>query len=150
MLRAEQAFIDSFPQTYSDFLQLFDYSHPLYDGHDYIETLQSLVSSHELTVGKLIVQLSKDAHYEADAPGYLQHVMVAYGCEDTLVFLTLLRELLPKERSNLIVFLADVESHAAYSDYQGIVERLKSLNQPELARQFEAAREKRKRNRTTR
>lgn len=144
----EQAFIDSFPQTYSDFLQLFDYGRPLSDGHDYMQTLQSLTKTHELTVGKLLVQLSKDAHYEADAPSYLQHTTAVYGRDHTSTFASLLDQLTLKERSNLIVFLADVENHAADSDYEKIVERLRSLNQVELTRQFEAARRNRKMNRS--
>jgi hypothetical protein len=140
----QQAYIDSFPQTYSEFLRLFDYRAPLADGHEYMETLRSLISKHELAVGRLLVRLSKDAHYEADAPSYLQQTTAAYGSEHIVTFTTLLEQLLPKERASLIVFLADVENHASYYDYDNIVRQLKTHHQTELAKQFESAREQRK------
>ena len=140
----QQAYIDSFPQTYGEFLRLFDYRAPLADGHEYMETLQSLISKHELAVGRLLVRLSKDAHYEADAPSYLQQTTAAYGSEHIVTFTTLLEQLLPKERASLIVFLADVENYASYHDYDNIVRQLKAQHQTELAKQFESAREQRK------
>jgi len=126
-------------------LQLFDYYHVLYDGHDYIQILGTLATAHELEVGRLLVQLSKDAHYEADAPSYLQHLTAAYGSKHPVTFATLLKELSPKDRSNLITFLADVEVHSSYPEYQNIVKELRARHQIELAKQFELARENRQR-----
>jgi hypothetical protein len=73
--RTQQAYLDSFPHTYKEFLQLFEPGKPLYDGYyDYINVLASLGKNHEREVGRLLLNLGKDAHKEADAPALLQHV----------------------------------------------------------------------------
>jgi len=143
--KVQERSLDAFPQTYKSFLELFDLNHPLYDGHEYVETLYSLAGSHELEVGRLLVQLSKDAHCDGDAPSYLQNATATFGSQHTKTFLALL-ELLPVgKQANLITFLADVENHQAYSEYQLIIDHLKALDERSFARKFEAARAKRSR-----
>jgi hypothetical protein len=44
---------------------------------------------------------------------------------------------------SLVDFLADVENHSAYKDYQETIDHLKSLGQNRLANEFEVARKKR-------
>lgn len=141
----QQTYLDAFPHDYKSFLQLFDYGGVLSDGHAYIQRLRTLSKTHELEVGRLLVQLSKDAHYEADAPSYLQHVTAAYGSEHPATFAALLKKLSPEDRGKLITFLADVEVHSSYLDYQNIVKELRARHEIELARQFELARQKRQR-----
>jgi len=143
--KVQERYLDAFPQTYKSFLELFDFNHPLYDGHEYVETLYSLVGSHELEVGRLLVQLSKDAHYDADAPSYLQNATATFGSQHIEIFLALLKQLPVGEQANLITFLADVENHQAYPEYQLIIDHLKALDERSFARKFVAARAKRSR-----
>jgi hypothetical protein len=87
--------------------------------------------------------LGKDAHYEADAPSHLQQVTAVYGSQHTKLFAELLKELPAQKQSQLISFLADVENHAAYPQYQDIIGRLKATGERDLAGRFEEARNKR-------
>src|SRR5260370_15415214 len=84
---AQVRYLEAFPKTYKEYLQLFDLGQPLYDGHDYVDVISSLAKNQELAVGELLVNLSKDAHYDADAPSYLQNAMCEYGSRYTKTFL---------------------------------------------------------------
>ena len=74
----QEDYLRAFPQNYQALLQGFDYGRPLSGGHDFIDILGSLATTHEIEVGKLLVRLSNDARYEADAPSYLQHETASY------------------------------------------------------------------------
>lgn len=139
----QEHYIDAFPQTYKDFLELFDFRKPLYDGHEYVEALWSLVKHHEKRVGTLLVQLSEDAHYNVDAPSYLQNATADYASQYTNQFAGSLKSLPSNKRQNLITFLADVENHHSYPQYQVIINHLKGLGETAMAKQFEIARAKR-------
>ena len=142
---AQARYLELFPRTYNVFLQLFEPGQPLYDGHDYVEALSPLAKTHEEEIGKLLVTLSKDAHYDADAPAYLQSATSLYGSEHTQIFLSLLKGLPPSKQENLIAFLADVANHDAYPEYQIMIDHLKGLGETALAKKFELARTKRSR-----
>lgn len=138
-------YLDIFPHDYKSFQDLFDLDRELYSGYDFINVLPSLAKNHETEVGKLLVQLSKDAHYEADAPSYLQHATATYGSQYSKTFVGLLNLLSADKQAHLIAFLADVENHASYKEYQHIIDHLKALGEDGFAKKFEAAREKRTR-----
>ena len=95
---AQRRYLDAFPHTYKEYLRLFDLGQPLYDRHDYVEAISSLAKTHELAVGRLLVNLSKDAHYGTDAPAYLQHATCGYGSRHTKTFLDLLKRLPPTRK----------------------------------------------------
>ena len=139
----QQRYLIVFPHDYKSFLELFEFNRELYDGHKYIDVLPGLATSHGKEVGKLLVGLSKDAHYDADAPSYLQHATATYGSQHTQMFADLLKSLTPEKQEHLIAFLADVENPAAYPEYQNIIDHLKVLRDNDIARKFEIAREKR-------
>jgi len=142
---AQERYLKAFPNDFKTFLELFDLDRELYDGHEYINVLPSLAKNHEVELGILLVQLSKGAHRDADAPNHLQHVAAAYAGQYTKTFVSSIKELSPTERANLITFLADVENHGAYIEYQDIIDGLKSIGQDGLAKEFEVARQKRTR-----
>jgi hypothetical protein len=139
----QERYLMAFPHTYKDFLGLFDYHRELYDGHDFISVLPSLAKHHETEVENLLVQLSKDAEKEADAPSYLQDVTAEYASRYTKTFTLLVNRLPGNERTLLIVFLSDVENFSVYPDYQTTIDHLKSLGHNHLAKEFEVARKKR-------
>jgi predicted glycoside hydrolase/deacetylase ChbG (UPF0249 family) len=138
----QEQYLQAFPHDYKTFLDLFDLDHELYDGHDYIDVLPSLARNHDTQVGTLLVGLSKDAHKEADAPTYLQLATAAYGSQHTKSFANLLKQLPTEKENHLITFMADVENHRAYAEYQGIIDHLKGLEEQDLANKFEEARKK--------
>jgi hypothetical protein len=138
-------YLKAFPHGYDEFLVLFDTDDELYDGFKFIRALSSLGRAHEVELGKLLVGLAKDAHAEADALTYLQEATATYGGRYPRTFAGLLRQLPPPKQRQLITYLADVENHSAYHEYQEIIDGLKGIGEGPLAAKFENARKKRER-----
>jgi hypothetical protein len=139
---AQKRYLKAFPQDYRGFMAMFGAGGSLADGYqcDYIFALSALQSHHSSQVGRLLVQLSKDAEYQADAPSCLQHVLANYGSRYTKSFAAYLHELAPKERDQLITFLADIDTKVTSNlDYRRIIRNLKQLNEDELAKKFQQA-----------
>jgi hypothetical protein len=141
--RVQQRYLDAFPHDYKGFLQLFDLDQELSDGYDFISVLPSLATNHEAEAGALLVDLSKNARWDADAPNYLQTATATYAGQHTKTFVSLVERLSSSEHVNLITFLADKENHSAYKEYQDIIDHLRNLGENKLAKEFEAARRKR-------
>lgn len=143
---AQHRYLKAFPRTYKKFQAYFGTGGTLADGNecDYIFALSALQSHHVAEVGTLLVQLSKDAESQGNAPSCLQNVMANYGSHFTRSFAVFLHQLSPQERGQLIDFLAELES-ANYPEYQGIIQNLKGLNEPELAKEFQQAQTERSR-----
>jgi len=143
---AQHRYLKAFPRTYKKFQAYFGTGGTLADGNecDYIFALSALQSHHVAEVGTLLVRLSKDAESQGNAPSCLQNVMANYGSHFTRSFAVVLHQLSPQERGQLIDFLAELES-ANYPEYQGIIQNLKGLNEPELAKQFQQAQTERSR-----
>ena len=137
---AQHHYLKAFPHSFKRFQAYFGVGGALADGNecDYIFALSALQSHHVAEVGSLLVQLSKDAEAQGNAPSCLHNVMANYGSHYTKRFAGLLHQLSPQERGQLIDFLADVES-AKYPEYQAIIQNLKGLNEPELAKEFQQA-----------
>jgi hypothetical protein len=137
---AQHRYLKAFPPTYKKFQAYFGPGGALADGNecDYIFALSALQGHHVAEVGSLLVHLSKDAELQGNAPSCLHNVMANYGSHFTKSFALFLHRLSPQERGQLINFLADVES-ANYPEYQAIIQNLKGLNEPELAKEFQQA-----------
>jgi len=143
---AQHHYLKAFPRTYSKFQAYFGTGGALADGYecDYIFALSTLQSHHVAEVGDLLVQLSKNAQYQANAPSCLQNVMAKYGNHYTKRFAGLLHQLSPQERGQLITFLADA-GLANSPEYRGILQNLKDLEETELAKEFQQAQAERSR-----
>jgi hypothetical protein len=139
-LAAQKRYLKAFPQDYRSFLALFGAGGSLADGYqcDYIFALSTLQAHHSAEIGHLLVQLSKDAEYQADAPSCLQHVLTNYASQYTRAFAGFLHELAEKERNQLITFLADAETTPS-PEFQRIIKNLKQLNESDLAKKFQQA-----------
>jgi len=137
---AQHNFLKAFPRTYKKFQAYFGAGGALADGNecDYIFALSALQSHHVAEVGSLLVQLSKDAEVQGNAPSCLHNVMANYGSHFTKSFAAFLHQLSPQERGQLINFLADIES-AHYPEYQAIIQNLKGLKESDLAKEFQQA-----------
>src|SRR5438270_11569764 len=123
---AQHHYLKAFPHSYKRFQAYFGAGGALADGNecDYIFALSALAGYHVAEVGGLLVQLSKDAELQGNAPSCLHNVMANYGSHFTKSFAAFLHQLSPQEREQLINFLADVES-AKYREYQAIIQNLK-------------------------
>ena len=140
--------MQAFPKTYAAFVHLFGYpGGKLYDAYpEYIDVLPSLAGNNERGLGQLLIQLSKDAHYEADALGDLRETTATYASQHTKVFVELIKQLSIEKRAHLITFLTDgIEDFDAYPQYQEAIDHLRSLGEKCVAEEFEVAREQRQR-----
>jgi len=137
---AQHHYLKAFPHSYKRFQAYFGAGGTLADGNecDYIFALSAFAGHHVSEVGSLLVQLSKDAELQGNAPSCLHNVMANYGSHFTKSFAEFLHQLSPQERAQLINFLADVES-ANYPEYQAIIQNLKSLKESDLAKEFQQA-----------
>jgi len=124
-----------------------DVDHELYDGHDFIDALSLTGEKHGTELGKLLVGLAKDAHKDADAPSYLQHLTAVYAGKHAKTFVELFDQLPSQKQAQLITFLADVEAHYSYPEYRTIIDALKRIGEDKLAIRFEKARTKREKQR---
>lgn len=142
----QKRYLKVFPRRYTTFMAFLGAGGSLADGYecDYIFALSTLQANHSIAVGRLLVQLSKDAKYGADAPSCLQNVMTKYGSRYTRHFARFLHQLSAKERGQLITFLSDVEVKT-YQEYQRIIQNLKQLNESDLAEEFQQAQSERSR-----
>jgi hypothetical protein len=142
---AQGRYLNAFPHTYKEFLNFFVVGRNFSDGHEVILLLPSSAEKHQDELGKLLVNLGKDARWDADAPNYLQHITAVYAGQHADTFASLVNQLSVAERVNLITFLADAENHAAYPEYEDLINQLKILGQGRLAKEFEEARAERMR-----
>ena len=143
---AQHHYLKAFPRTYTKFQAYFGTGGALADGYecDYIFALSTLQSHHVAEVGSLLVQLSKNAQYQPNAPSCLQNVMAKYGNHYTKRFAGLLHQLSPQERGQLITFLADA-GLANGPEYRGILQNLQDLEETDLAKEFQQAQTERPR-----
>ena len=120
----QERYLEAFPRSFQAFQELFALDHELYDGHDFIVLLPELAEHHENIVAQLLVGLAKDAHYDADATGYLRDATAAFASKHTRSFVAALKKLPSAKQSQLIMFVGDVENYSAYPEYQVIIDNL--------------------------
>jgi hypothetical protein len=141
---AQRKYLAAFPGTYEKFLAFFGENQELSENsYEYVNALSDTAEKNESAVGNLLIRLSTDAHYDADAPSSLQHATAAFGAHHSQAFAKLLKDLPPAKRTHVITFLADVENFSTYTDYQLIIDNLRSGGDSSLASQFVAARQRR-------
>jgi len=139
-------YINKFPDNWNKFIKIF---HPedfneLYDkSHYYIWMLDTLSNEYPNEIGTLLIKLSRKAKWDADAPGYIQHTLANFGASKTKLFMKILLKEKQENLNNIITFLADVENHNAYTEYQQIIENVLKLGNKELGNKFITAKQKR-------
>lgn len=133
----QSRYLLAFPETASDFGQLFDPQDfsELYDGYEYIILLKEMMTDRPWQVGCLVLNLAKEAKWRADAFNYLQQVTAQFALTYTIPFVKLVETYTISEQNGIISFLADgIHSHA--KNYFEIIERLRELGQEDLAQRF--------------
>lgn len=144
----QSQYLRAFPADIKGFKSLFnqpDFSELYYDEAEYVSMVGALADERPEDVGRLLIGLSKDATTGPDALSDLQQVSIDYALKHTSQFAKLMNAQPKKNISGVVRFLADVENHEAYPEYSQLIEKLHSANEPKLARQFEAARTERMR-----
>ena len=141
--RDEKTFFDLFPHSYAKFIAYYGYVEnkpmPLY--HEAFEHIKFLTSS-KICKQKLLdkmVNIAKDAKWEADAPSYLREILIhsIQECPDTI--LSLLKNKEMKEINNFWYFMLyypslNPENDGQYTSmyeqlYRCVNERNKAMGQ---------------------
>jgi len=147
---AERLYLEAFPSNFTDFQRTFygahfDELYPTYEEH--LRLLQRLSGKRPREVLRIWLGVATNGRWDADAIGVLQQQLAAYGAENTKPFAQALLEKPPKDRLSIIRFLADVENHHAYTEYQQIMRNLQALGYRDLYTQFARAKQERMRRR---
>lgn len=139
----EQRYLDAFPATFVKFRSMFD-SDELYRTHiDHLELLEKLFEKYPEKVIAIWLGVATNGVWDADAIGILQDQLAKYGAKDTNGFAKALLGRSSQQRSSIIRFLADVENHHAYPEYQTIMVNLKALGYGGLYDLFASAKTER-------
>jgi hypothetical protein len=141
----QKRYIIDFPDNAEVFKQVFHSStfDQLYeDSHLYIFKLAELSKNFPDFVGDKLIRLCIGLKkWDADAIGHIQHVTMGYANSNYYDFIGLIKKLNKQDLNTLVTFLADVENHSAYGDYQKFMDKLKSNNEAGLFDLFENAKE---------
>ena len=139
-----EEYLRIFPRSKADFKRIFDPDNfsELYNGsHEYIFIFNGAPEVKRNEVFELVVSITKEGSPGCcDAWSALHRVAVTYAIQDTRGFLSSLKSLKHSERQNVIKFIADKENHRAFGDYQVVIDKLRSLDEQEIASEFENAR----------
>jgi len=144
---AEMAYLNAFPATFQRFKFTF-YGETgigeLYDKvQDHLTLLEKLSKKYPAKVLSIWLNVATSGESDADAIGILQFQLANYAAYNTKQFAEAISSRPPKQRLSIIKFLADVENHSAYQEYQRAVENLRVLGFKELVKQFLRAKEER-------
>ncbi|HSE01568.1 MAG TPA: hypothetical protein VLB72_12615 [Burkholderiales bacterium] len=140
---SEKAYLAAFPSSYLAFRATFygenlDELYPTHDEH--LQLLQELQRKYPNEVLAIWFGVAAGAKWDADALGILQHQLAGWGAANTKALAVALNARTPSQRRSIVRFLADVENHSAYSDYDLILKNLKVLGFDELYKEFLTAR----------
>jgi len=144
--KLQEHFLNLFPKDIKSYEDLFDRDD---DGElsavygEYLKTLVTLWEYREHEVGRLVVDLAKQASGNKEAIGNLRGLTVDFGNHHPEEFSRLLKHLSKEDRGHLIAFLADVEDHVTYPEYEDLILALQNLDENKLAEEFRRAKEKR-------
>ena len=143
------AYLKVFPQNKQQFIEIFDpvdFSQLYSDSFQYIDAFIALAKDYPTDVIDKSINIGKDLKWEADAIGDLQRSIVKLGNQNIDIFSKEVNALPTIETGHLIAFLADVENHKAYPEYQQLIEALQRIGENKLAAKFIKARAFRERN----
>ncbi len=143
-LTAWRKYLNLFPSTKADFSGIFDrddFSELYRDSEKYIFVFRSAPENERETILTLLVSITKGgAPGCCDAWSALHVVFVDHALQDLGNFVTMLKNLAPNERRNIINFIADKENHDAFEEYQIIIDGILNLNEKGLVDEFMSAR----------
>lgn len=126
----KQKYLNEFPKTFDEFKQIF-YGRPnvfdeLYEKYsEHLNLLNDLVKNYESEVIEIWLSIAKNAYWDADAIGHLQHQITEFISSHLLKMAQILMKKNESERVGIIRFLADIENFNGYKPYETILKGLK-------------------------
>jgi len=143
----QKRYINDFPDNADVFKQVFHsptFDQLYMDCHLYIYKFAELSKDFPSLVGDKLINLCIGLkEWDADAIGHIQHVTMGFANSNYSDFIGQIEKLDNQDLKTLATFLADVENHSAYGDYQKFMEKLKLNNETEIFELFKSAKETR-------
>jgi len=149
---AELEYLKAFPRTYARFHFVFYGDEQafgtccgeLYDRHEqHLGLLNRLSAKYPGVVLKIQLDVAVGGRWDADAVSILQLQLIRRAAEQTRQFAEALSAYPRPRLLSIIAFLADMEDHSIYFDYQRAISALSTLGYGSLAEDFVRAREDR-------
>ena len=143
--KSKVKFIKEFPNTFQKFLDIFqqkNFSQLYLVSGTCIDVLEFIANEYPERCVDLLVSLSSEAKYEADAPGALQYTFTNFFIKNPDLTISKIKQLSLSKQKNIASFLADVETIKTYSEYQNILDILKNRNEIKLYKIFAEAKKK--------
>lgn len=142
----EVRYLETFPASFESFRKTFygadlDELYPTHTEH--LQLLERLQKRYPEKVLKIWLGVATNGSWDADALSHLQHQFVSWGSTNTKELAAALTSRPTKDRLSIIRFLADVENHSVYTEYQAIMNNLQMLGAKELYKEFANAKEQR-------
>lgn len=138
-----------FPSSFDQFVKVFGYFPKskiknLYENSDeHISFLESIAKRRPRKVIKRMLEIAINGSWDADAVGNLQHSLASLIGDYIEIFISEFSKIPEKQRVTIIKFLADVENHYYYKEYDEILKKLKKQKKQTYYRQFLEAKKKR-------
>ena len=143
----QKRYIVDFPDNADIFKRVFQsptFDQLYMDSHLYIFKLAELSKNYPELVGDKLIGLCIGLKkWDADAIGHIQHVTMGYANSNYSDFIGLIKKLNNQDLDTLATFLADVENHSAYGDYQEFMNKLKTNNETGLFDLYKKAKDTR-------
>lgn len=140
-------YVEVFPEDADIFKKVFHspkFDQLYMESHLYIFKLAELSESFPDEVGRKLVKLCLGLkEWDADAIGHIQHVTIGFTNSHYDTFMVIISSLDVLELEVLATFLADVENHAVYSDYNDFLKKLQANGEQTVYDVFKRAKEDR-------
>jgi hypothetical protein len=135
----ERAYLAAFPSSFASFHDWFTGElEPVYFQH--LDLLEHLGSTHPDAVLDLQIAIAIGGEWDADAVGMLQGLLAGTAAREPDRFARALEMRSWPAARSVVTFLADVECHAEYPDYERAIAGLRATGHPQWALEFEQAR----------
>jgi hypothetical protein len=140
--KIKEKFLDEFPNDFDSFLSVFhqkDFSQLYDNSFIYMDLLADLSKEYPGKAIHLLLNLSRNAKYDADATGDLQNILTYFILNNYYIFIKPFKKLPKLNQENIAAFIADVETIATYQEYNSILELLNKNREFALVEIFSRA-----------
>jgi len=139
----ERAYLAAFPRSYASFRDVFDSEqfdllYPRYVEH--MTLLEQIGGRRPDDVLDLQLCIATGAEWQADAVNMLRDQLAATAAREPDRFARALEARSWSAARSVVTFLADVECHASYHEYELAIDGLRAAGHPQWALEFEQAR----------
>lgn len=141
---SKMKFVAEFPNTFKKFLDIFQgddlqlqrFPQFYYAIGASFNVLGFIAEEYPDKSVDLLVSLSSEAKYDADAPWALHDIFIKFFIKHPDLTIPKIKQLNISKQKNIATFLADVEAIRTDQDYQSVLDILKNRNEKKLYNMF--------------